>query len=89
MDEDGPGIDGGRGRGKGKGTGKVSKLLTASDIPKRILEAEKFVIEDLSQEVPNESGQNCISQVNTPRITPATTRNVNLMRRENTTQPNS
>ena len=74
MDEDGPGFGRGRGgrgrgRGKGKGRGKVSKLPTASDIAKRILEAEKFVIEDPSQEVPNESGPSSIPQVNTPPIT--------------------
>ena len=58
IDEDGLGFGRGRGgrgrgRGKGKGRGKVSKLSTASDIAKRILEAEKFVIEEPSQEVPN------------------------------------
>ena len=93
MAEDGPGFGRGRGgrgrgRGKGKGRGKVSKLPTASDIAKRILEAEKFVIEDPSQEVPNEAGQSSIPQVNTPPITPAT-RNVNLMRRGNIHQPSS
>ena len=78
----------GRGRGKGKGRGKKSKLPSATEIARRILEAEKFVIEDPSQDPSESSAQGSISEINTPPVTPATTRNVNSMRTENIVQQN-
>ena len=78
----------GRGRGRGKGRGKVSKLPSAHDIARRILEAEKFVIEDPSQESSQGSAQGSTAENNTAPVTPATTRNVRSMRRENATQQN-
>ena len=78
----------GRGRGKGKGRGKKSKLPSATEIARRILEAEKFVIEHPSQDPSESSAQGSISEINTPPVTPATTINVNSMRTENIVQQN-
>ena len=68
----------GRGRGKGKGRGKNSKLPSATEIARRILEVEKFVIEDPSQDSSESSAQGSIAEINTPPVTPATTRKCEL-----------
>lgn len=79
---------GGRGRGKGKGRGKTSKLPSATDIARRILQAEKFVIDDASQQSGEGSAQGSIEEINTPPVTPAITRNVRSLQRENLVQQN-
>ena len=75
---------GGRGRGRGKGRGRgrgkrFSSLPTASELARKILEAEKVVINDSTLE---QSATESASDTSISASQPVTTRRINSLRKE-------